>query len=145
MCIRDSSRAFDGLAGDVELVRQRALSAAAPCPQDLQPVPHRLRASAPAPAQPEHAGAVSDPAGGRQRQTGAADTVAYVLEGDQCDGRVSDGGTFVSASPFAASSWDWVRKMLSVRSAPLRSALRKSAPMRSASRKSAPLRSAAMR
>ena len=38
--------------------------------------------------------------------------------GDQCAGRVSDGGNFVLASPSAASSWDWVRNRLLARSAP---------------------------
>lgn len=63
----------------------------------------------------------------------------------QCFGRVSDGGNFVLRSPFAASSWDWMRKILPVRSAPLRSASLKSAPVRSASLRSAPLRSVPMR
>ena len=42
-------------------------------------------------------------------QTGVVDSVSY---GCQCAGRVSDGGNRVTESPFAASSWDWMRKML---------------------------------
>src|SRR5665647_1553928 len=60
-------------------------------------------------------------------------------------GWVNDGGNVVPESPFAASSWDWMRKMLPVRSAPLISAPLKSAPMTSAILRSAPRRSAPMR
>ncbi|MNJ61912.1 hypothetical protein D3C77_577250 [compost metagenome] len=64
---------------------------------------------------------------------------------NQCIGRLSDGGSLVWISPLAELIWAWVRKILSVKLAPRRSASRKSAPMRSATLKSASLRSAAIR
>src|SRR5215475_15537003 len=76
---------------------------------------------------------------------GGADLPLPAEVGDQCVGRVSDGGTFVSVLPFTAPSWDWVRKMLVLRSALRRSAPLRSAPIRSASLRSAPPRSAPMR
>lgn len=55
-----------------------------------------------------------------------------------------DGGSFVFASPFAVFTCACVRKMLPVRSAPLRSASLISAPIKSVILRSAFLKSAAM-